>query len=73
MQSQQPDGKASLLDMAVMFANKYEKDGHLSKEDNVTPLFFVQLLNKINVAKEISKNAETTDWSKIEEYLETNK
>lgn len=38
-----------LLDMAEMFANKFEKDGHLKDEKNSH--YFVMLVYKIHMAK----------------------
>lgn len=62
---------ASMLDMAEMFAAKYQKDGHLDSTNGV-PQFFIQLMFKILLAK-FELSGDTTKFEKAMTYLVENK
>jgi hypothetical protein len=61
----------SMLDMAEMFAAKFQKDGHLDSTNGV-PQFFVQLMFKILLAK-FEHTGDVAKFSKAMAYLTENK
>ena len=60
-----------MLDMAEMFAAKYQKDGHLDTTNGV-PQFFVQLMFKIQLAK-FEHTGDIAKFEKAMTYLTENK
>jgi len=73
LQTQEPGGIAQLNDMAIMFAQKYQKDGHLPLQDGIAPQFFIQLVFKMMLAKSCSNTSKPDLFTNAIQYLEENK
>ena len=76
LQVTRENGNPALLDMAMMFLNKYEKDGFLkheeSKESDALPQYFVDLKFKLLLTK-FSLSGDEAKYNDAMKYLCDNK